>query len=123
MGILKDTYNITKVNMAGIEREMKRKNDIEEKQNLLLNISRDRVDISLNEYERLKSQVKKQEELINNYSRFFSDLGRMIKQSPDILLKGEVIKSEYERVSSTMSSRLYVVFEYKDGDLLYEDKY
>lgn len=32
-------------------------------------------------------------------------------------------KSEYERVPSTMSSRLYVVFEYKDGDLLYEDKY
>jgi len=117
MGILKDTYNITKIDMSGVEYQMRRKNDIQEQQNIVINNTKDRVDISLREYEELKNELKSKTELLNKYKEFISELAKSIKQSPEILLKGKVIKSEFERVPYTMSQNLYVVWEFEDRDL------
>jgi len=117
MGLLKDTYNITKVDMSGVEYQMKRKNDIQEQQNIVINNTKDRVDISLREYEDLKNELKSKTELLNKYDEFIIELAKNIKQSPEILLKGKVVKSEFERVPYTMSERLYVVWEFEDRDL------
>lgn len=62
MGLLRDTYIVNKINKidtSGIEYQMKRKNDLQEKQNIILNQTKDRVDISLIEYETLKEDLKK----------------------------------------------------------------
>jgi hypothetical protein len=117
MGLLKDTYNITKIDMSGIEYQMKRKNDIQKQQNIIINNTKDRVDISLREYEDLKNELKSKTELLNKYDEFITELAKSIKLSPEILLKGKVVKSEFERVPYTMSHNLYVVWEYKDRDL------
>ena len=117
MGLLKDTYNITKIDMSGIEYQMKRKNDIQEQQNIIINNTKDRVDISLREYEDLKNELKSKTELLNKYDEFITELAKSIKLSPEILLKGKVVKSEFERVPYTMGHNLYVVWEYKDRDL------
>lgn len=117
MGLLKDTYNITKIDMSGIEYQMKRKNEIQEQQNIIINNTKDRVDISLRKYEDLKTELKSKTELLNKYDEFITELAKNIKQSPEILLKGKVIKSEFERVPYTMSERLYVVWEFEDRDL------
>ena len=117
MGLLKDTYNITKIDMSGIEYQMKRKNDIQERQNIVINNTRDRVDISLNEYESLKAELKTKTELLNSYTKFITDLAKSIKQNPEILLKGEIITSEFVRMPYTMNNRLLVVWEFEVKDL------
>ena len=117
MGLLKDTYNITKIDMSGIEYQMKRKNDIQERQNIAINNTRDRVDISLNEYESLKAELKTKTELLNSYTKFITDLAKSIKQNPEILLKGEIITSEFVRMLYTMNNRLLVIWEFEVKDL------
>lgn len=117
MGLLKDTYNITKIDTSGIAYQMKRGNDIQEQQNIIINNTKDRVDISLREYEDLKAELKSKTELLNKYDEFIIELAKSIKQSPEILLKGKVVKSEFERVPYTMSYNLYVVWEFEDRDL------
>lgn len=117
MGILKDTYNITNIDTSGIEFQIKRANDIEEKQNSIINNTKDRVDISLREYEELKNEIKAKTELLKQYDEFITDLAKSIKQSPSILLKGKVVKSEFERVPYSLGNRLYVVWEFEDKDL------
>lgn len=117
MGILKDTYNITNITTSGIEYQMRRANDIEEKQNSIINNTKDRVDISLREYEELKNEIKAKTELLKLYDEFITDLAKNIKQSPSILLKGKVVKSEFERVPYSLGDRLYVVWEFEDKDL------
>ena len=117
MGLLKDTYNITKIDMSGIEYQMKRKNDIQERQNIAINNTRDRVDISLNEYESLKAELKTKTELLNSYTKFITDLAKSIKQNPEILLRGEIITSEFVRMLYTMNNRLLVIWEFEVKDL------
>jgi hypothetical protein len=96
---------------------MKRKNDIQKRQNIVINNTRDRVDISLTEYEELKNELKSKTELLNKYNEFIIELAKNIKQSPEILLNGKVVKSKFERVPYTMSNNLYVIWEFKDCDL------
>lgn len=119
MGLLRDKYYIfeNKIDTSGIEYEMRRRNNIQEEQNKAINNMKDRVDISLREYEILKNKVKEQEELIEKYHEFVTELGKKIKQSPEILMKGKVVKSEYERVPMTMNNRLYVVWEFEDNKI------
>ena len=117
MGLLKDTYNITKIDMSGIEYQMERKNDIQERQNIVINNTRDRVDISLNEYESLKAELKTKTELLNSYTKFITDLAKNIKQNPEILLKGKIITSEFVRMPYTMNNRLLVIWEFEVKDL------
>lgn len=117
MGILKDTYNITKIDMSGVEYQMKRKNDIQEHQNIVINNTKDRVDISLREYEELKNELKEKTELLKKYDEFISELAINIKQSPEILLKGKVVKSGFEKKPYTMNYNLYIVWEFESRDL------
>ncbi len=119
MGLLRDKYYIVenKIDTSGIRYEMKRKNDIQEKQNTVINNTKDRVDISLKEYESLKSEIKAKTELLNKYDEFITGLAKSIKQSPELLLKGKVVKSEFERVPCTMRNNLFVVWEFSDYDL------
>lgn len=119
MGLLRDKYYIVenKIDTSGIRYEMKRKNDIQEKQNTVINNTKDRVDISLKEYESLKSEIKAKTELLNKYDEFITGLTKSIKQSPELLLKGKVVKSEFERVPCTMRNNLFVVWEFSDYDL------
>lgn len=117
MGLLRDTYIVNKIDTSGIEYQMKRKNDLQEKQNIILNQTKDRVDISLIEYETLKEDLKKTKEELDFYRNFYNDLAIKIKQYPEILLNSKVVKSEIERVPRTMNSRLYVVWEIEDRDL------
>lgn len=119
MGLLRNKYYVieNKIDTSGIEYQMKRKNDIQEQQNVVINNTKDRVDISLREYEDLKNEIKAKTELLNKYDEFITELSKNIKQSPEILLKGKVLKSEFERVPYNMSNILYVVWEFKDGDL------
>ncbi len=114
MGLLRDTYNITKIDMSGIEYQMKRKNDIQEQQNFVINDTKNRVDISLREYEDLKKELKAKTELLKKYDDFISNLAQNIQQSPEILLKGKVVKSSLERVSYKRNYNLYVVWEFDD---------
>ena len=118
MGLLRDTYIINKTDTSGIEHQMRRKNDIEEKQNAILNITKDRVDISLNEYETLKNDLKETKELLNKYQSFIHDLSKSIKQNPEILLNSKVVKSELERTSLIDGYNLYVIWEIQNKDLL-----
>ncbi len=119
MGLLRNKYYVieNKIDTSSIEYQMKRKNDIQEQQNVVINNTKDRVDISLREYEDLKNELKAKTELLNKYDAFITELAKNIKQSPEILLKGKVLKSEFERVPYNMSNNLYVVWEFKDGDL------
>lgn len=119
MGILRDKYYVieNKIDTTRIDYELKRKNDIQEQQNVVINNTKDRVDISLREYENLKKELNVKTELLNKYDEFITKLAKNIKQSPEILLKGKVLKSEFERVPYTMSERLYIVWEFKDSDL------
>lgn len=113
MGLLRDKYYIstTKIDTSRIAREMERKNDIEEEQNEILNKTRDRVDISLNEYENLKEELKNIKELLGTYQNFINDLGIKIQADPNRLLDYKLVKSEIERNPMTMSNYLYLVFE------------
>lgn len=117
MGLLKDTYNITNIDTSGIESQMRRANDIEEKQNSIINNTKDRVDISLREYEELRNEIKAKTGLLKQYEEFIIELAKSIKQNPYILLKGKVVKSEFERVPYSLGNRLYVVWEFEDKDL------
>ena len=119
MGLLRNKYYVieNKIDTSGIEYQMKRKNDIQEQQNIVINNTKDRVDISLREYESLKNELKAKIELLNKYDAFITELAKNIKQSPEILLKGKVIKSEFDRVPCSMRNILGVVWEFKDGDL------
>lgn len=82
-----------------------------------INDTKNRVDISLREYEELKTELKEKTELLKKYDEFISDLAENIQQRPEILLKGKVVKSEIERLPYKMSYNLYVVFEFEDRDL------
>lgn len=117
MGILRDTYIVNKINTTGIEYQMRRKNDIQEQQNLILNNTKDRVDISLKEYESLKEELKKTKSILLAHENFLKDLALTIKQEPDVLLKSKVVKSEFERKPMTNSYNLYVLWEIKAEDL------
>lgn len=115
MRLLRDTYVINKIDTSGIEYQMRRKNDIQEKQNAILNDTKDRVDISLNEYESLKSELKRTTKLLECYQKSYNELGKQLKISPEILLRSKVIKCEVERVPLTLKNNLYVVFELEEG--------
>lgn len=117
MGLLRDTYVVNRIDISKIGYEMKRKNDIQEAQNIVLNNTRDRVDISLIEYETLKEDLKTTKEELEIYKKFHNDLAIKIKQCPEILLNSRVVKSEIERVPMTMSNNLYVVWEIEDREL------
>ena len=116
MVLLRDTYNITKIDMSGIEYQMRRQNDIQEQQNIVINNTKDRVDISLTEYEKLKTELKTKTELLNKYTEFIKELAKNIKQSPKILLKGKVVKSEFKMDPYTLTHKLYVVWEFEDNE-------
>lgn len=120
MGILRNKYYIstTNIDTTEIAREMERKNDIEEKQNEILNKTRDRVDVSLYEYENIKKELKDTKELLESYERFINSLARKIQANPENLLQYKLVKSETERKPMTMSNYLYLIFEIKDKDLL-----
>lgn len=120
MGLLRDKYYIstTNIDTTEIAKEMERKNDIEEKQNEILNKTRDRVDVSLNEYENIKKELKDTKELLGSYQNFINDLATKIQANPERLLQYKLVKSETERKPLTMSNYLYLVFEICDKDLL-----
>ena len=118
MGLLRDTYIINKTDTSGIEYQIRRKNDIEEKQNAILNITKDRVDISLNEYETLKNDLEKTKMLLSRYENFIKDLAKSIRQNPEILLNSKVVKSELEKTPLIDGYNLYVIWEIQNKDLL-----
>ena len=120
MGLLRNKYyiNTTNIDTTKIAEEMERKNDIEEKQNEILNKTRDRVDVSLNEYENIKKELKDTKGLLESYQNFINDLAIKIQANPESLLKYKLVKSETERKPMTMSNYLYLVFEICDKDLL-----
>lgn len=120
MGILRDTYiNIPapKTDLSLIEYELRRISDIKEQQYETIKNTRDRVDISLNEYESLKAELKTKTELLNSYTKFITDLAKSIKQNPEILLKGKIITSEFVRMPYTMNNRVLVIWELEAKDL------
>lgn len=120
MGLLRNKYYIstTNIDTTKIAKEMERKNDIEEKQNEILNKTRDRVDVSLNEYENIKKELKDTKELLESYQNFINSLATKIQVNPESLLQYKLVKSETERKPLTMSNYLYLVFEICDKDLL-----
>lgn len=118
MGILRDTYNITKVDMSGVEYQMKRKNDIQEQQNKVINNTKDRVDISLKEYENLKKELELKTKKLNKYEEFVSDLANNIKIRPDVLLKGKAVDNYIERSPHDFSYNLYVEWKFEDRDFI-----
>ena len=115
MGLLRDTYITNKIDTSGIEYQMKRKNDIQERQNIVLNNQRNRVDISLTEYECLKRELENSKNMLEVYQKCFQELGKHLRISPEVLLKAKVVKSEVERVQSSFSNYLHVIFELKDS--------
>lgn len=116
MGLLRDTYIINqKTDTSIIEAQLRKHNDIQEEQNKIVNNTRDRVNISLKEYEELKEDLYRTKQLLNSYEEFVRDLAKGIKHSPEILLKAKVIKSEMERVPYKMNNyNIYVVWEIDD---------
>lgn len=114
MGLLRDTYNITEVDMSGIEREMSRKNDIEEQYNKETLATKDRVDISLREYEELKDKA----ELVRKVDWFFYKLERCTGVSKEVLLKVENLNSILTEDIPTRKFMLHVTFEFKRDDFM-----
>ena len=118
MGLFKDTYIIN--DNRGLKDAVRMSNYIAEAQlefekgklEKELEI-KNRVDIALNEYLKLKEELKS----LSYYRDFFNQLGRAIKINPEVLLKSKVVKTEVERSPMTMANNLYVIFELKDSDV------
>lgn len=116
MGILRDTYIINKTDTSNISYEMSRKNDIEEKQNEIDNNTRDRVNISLKEYEKLKTDLQDANCIINDYQALYHNLGKTIKCDPKILLSSKIIHNSIEKNPMTRKRNLYIGFELEEVD-------
>lgn len=120
MGLLRSTYITNKIDTSGIEYQMKRKNDIQERQNIVLNNQRNRVDISLTEYECLKRELENSKNMLEVYQKFYNDLGKKIKVNPEALLKYKLVHNEVERSHLKNTYELRLIFEIEDKDLLEE---
>ncbi len=111
MGILRDTYIINKNDNTSLINELKRKNDIEQEYLLLSEQTKDRVNISLSEYENLKNKLKNTIDSLNCYENFIDDLSKKLMIVPELLLKSNIIENKVRRNVLTMKDELYVIFE------------
>lgn len=114
MGLLRDTYITFKNDPSGqyaIADQMKQKNKIEQEQMILLKNTRDRVDISLQKYEKLKTDLQDANCLINDYQAFIRELAKAIKCDPHVLLKSKIVYNKLERQPQYMNFVLYIGFE------------
>lgn len=118
MGIFKDTYYVNEnvIDNSGIEKELKRQNDIKEKDIL----TKDRTNISLIKYEEMKETIKQQEEKILQYERFYNTICEYIilpnntNMTPDKLVKGVLRDYYIEKNPATLDYNLYIVWNYED---------
>lgn len=111
MGILKDTYIVNKTDNSSIVNELKRKNDIEQEYLLLSEQTKDRVNISLNEYEKLKDKLKDTTDSLKCYENFIVNLSKKLMIDPELLLKSNIKENRVSRNIMTMKDELYVIFE------------
>lgn len=114
MGLLRDTYNITEVDMSGVEREMRRKNNIQEAQNKAINETKDRVDISLKEYKELQEKA----ELLRKWDNFAYMVERCTGLNSKKFLKGRVIRADFDENYCNNTKMTAIVLEFKPEDLI-----
>ena len=122
MGLLRDTYIIN--DNKGLKDAIRMSNYIAEEKfefekgkfEKELEI-KNRVDIALTEYEKLKEELKTTKENLSYYRNFFNELVKSIKINPEVLLKSNIVKSEVERSYHSFNNYLHVIFELKDSDI------
>lgn len=113
MGILKDTYivNETKVDLAPLTRKIEKfTNTMEENNRKEIN-ARNRVDISLDEYETMKEKIKELDNELNDYRKFVAELGRKINMDPKILLDSKILDVEVQRNPMNFNNIIRIIFE------------
>lgn len=121
MGIFKDTYIVNKIDTKRIEYELNRKNELLKEKNEIEKTTKNRVDISLNEYEKLKEENKNQKQLIEEYQKFITDLGKKIHIAPDALLKYKLIENDLSENILHQTYNLHLIFEINKSDLIVEE--
>lgn len=120
MGILRDTYiiNKTKMDLTNFNREIRHLNKTM-KENCEKEIAaKNRVNISLEEYESMKEEIKSLKEEIKSNARFVKELGMKIKRDPNILFNSEILDVEIQRNPERYSTILRVAFEIKNEDMI-----
>lgn len=104
-----------KIDVTGIERQMKKQNKIAEKYNALELKARDRVDITLEEYSQMKKNIANMSEELRYYSNFINELSIKIKLDPQILLNAEIKEVETMRSPLSYKTSLGIIFELPDN--------
>lgn len=117
MGILRDTYIINnKTDTGPVSYEMSRKNDIEEKRLKIENDTKDRVNISLREYEKLKTELQDANCIINDYQAFYHNLGKTIHCDPKVILTSKIRDVNINKNPLTMKYDLCILLELEEVD-------
>lgn len=113
MGLLRDTYiiNNDKSGQDAIAKQIEQKNEIAKEQLIFLKNSRDRVDISLQEYQKLKKDLQEANCIINEYQEFVHQLAKAVNGDPRILLKSKIVYNSFEKQPQFMNAILYIGFE------------
>lgn len=113
MGILRNTYiiNKTELDLSKFNRKIKDLNDTMKENSEKEIAARNRVDISLEEYESMKEEIKRLKEYNQHYGEFVTKLGVKLKRDPKILLEAELLDVEVQRNPERYNSILRVTFE------------
>lgn len=113
MGILKDTYiiNETKLDMSKFNRKIQDLNDTMNENCEKEIAARNRVDISLEEYETMKEKIKELDNDLNCYRSFVSELGKKMNIDPKILLDSKILDVEVQRNPMNFNNIIRIIFE------------
>lgn len=121
MGILKDTYIVNHIDTT----PMYARNIILNEQNKILKENaekdikaRDRVNITLEEYERLKKENKDIKELLNIYQEFYTKFGKMLHLEPKKILNSKLVKVERRNSMESLNDLLHIVFEINPEEVI-----
>lgn len=119
MSILKDTYNITnyKVDTNSLASQISKYNDILEKQNTIENETKDRVDISLKEYESLKKKLNKIEDELNIYKYFVKTLADGLNLNPKVLLNCKLIDCRISKIPMINKTDIEILYQTSESDI------